>query len=229
MPFAGEWADPAIGALNNLYYPYLWQAGGDIYNEDGTCCRPDGQRRRGEAPPGSRTTRAREYGVPPEPMALVAPRCATSSLRAHRHRFHGREIRHGAHGRRRQLGFHPQPGGRDPRHMDRSDALIMNSASQNGASWPPAFIKYITSAEVMAKFHNRDHPSRPSPGTRRTTTTSVSRGVRGRRAPAHAARRQRRVQGDGHPVCICSLAMLGDLSPEEAIQNTGARITPSIG
>ena len=36
MPFAGEWADPAIGALNNLYYPYLWQAGGDIYNEDGT-------------------------------------------------------------------------------------------------------------------------------------------------------------------------------------------------
>ena len=36
IPFAGEWADPAIGALNNLYYPYLWQAGGDIYNEDGS-------------------------------------------------------------------------------------------------------------------------------------------------------------------------------------------------
>lgn len=36
MPFAQEWADPAIGALNNIYYPYLWQAGGDIYNTDGT-------------------------------------------------------------------------------------------------------------------------------------------------------------------------------------------------
>lgn len=36
MPFAQEWADPAIGALNNLYYNYLWQAGGDIYNADGT-------------------------------------------------------------------------------------------------------------------------------------------------------------------------------------------------
>lgn len=36
IPFAQEWADPAIGALNNLYYPYLWQAGGELYNEDGT-------------------------------------------------------------------------------------------------------------------------------------------------------------------------------------------------
>lgn len=35
LPFAQEWADPAIGALNNIYYPYLWQAGGDIYNADG--------------------------------------------------------------------------------------------------------------------------------------------------------------------------------------------------
>ncbi len=36
IPFAQEWADPAIGALNNIYYPYLWQAGGDIYSEDGS-------------------------------------------------------------------------------------------------------------------------------------------------------------------------------------------------
>lgn len=36
IPFAQEWADPAIGALNNIYYPYLWQAGGDIYNKDGS-------------------------------------------------------------------------------------------------------------------------------------------------------------------------------------------------
>lgn len=36
IPFAQEWADPAIGALNNIFYPYLWQAGGDIYNEDGS-------------------------------------------------------------------------------------------------------------------------------------------------------------------------------------------------
>ena len=35
IPFAQEWADPAIGALNNLFYPYLWQAGGDIFNENG--------------------------------------------------------------------------------------------------------------------------------------------------------------------------------------------------
>ena len=36
IPFSQEWADPAIGALNTMFYPYLWQAGGDIFNEDGT-------------------------------------------------------------------------------------------------------------------------------------------------------------------------------------------------
>ena len=35
MPIAMEWADPAIGALNNIFYPYLWQAGGEIYNKEG--------------------------------------------------------------------------------------------------------------------------------------------------------------------------------------------------
>lgn len=35
MPIAMEWAEPAIGALNNLFYLYLWQAGGDIYNKEG--------------------------------------------------------------------------------------------------------------------------------------------------------------------------------------------------
>lgn len=35
IPFAQEWADPAIGGLNNIFYPYLWQAGGDIFNEKG--------------------------------------------------------------------------------------------------------------------------------------------------------------------------------------------------
>lgn len=35
MPIAMEWADSSIGALNNIFYPYLWQAGGEIYNKEG--------------------------------------------------------------------------------------------------------------------------------------------------------------------------------------------------
>ncbi len=35
-PFLQEWGDPTIGGLNNAYYPYLWQAGGSLFNEAGT-------------------------------------------------------------------------------------------------------------------------------------------------------------------------------------------------
>ena len=34
--FLQAWGEPAMGAMNALYYPYLWQAGGDLFNDDGT-------------------------------------------------------------------------------------------------------------------------------------------------------------------------------------------------
>jgi multiple sugar transport system substrate-binding protein len=34
--FAQEWADPAIGGLNAIFYPYLWQAGGELFDKAGT-------------------------------------------------------------------------------------------------------------------------------------------------------------------------------------------------
>lgn len=36
IPFAQEWGEAAIGALNNAYWPFYWQAGGEIFNEDST-------------------------------------------------------------------------------------------------------------------------------------------------------------------------------------------------
>lgn len=33
-PFAQGWAQPSVGALNVLFYPYLWQAGGSLVSED---------------------------------------------------------------------------------------------------------------------------------------------------------------------------------------------------
>lgn len=34
--FLQGWGGASIGALNNNFYPFLWQAGGDIFNKDGT-------------------------------------------------------------------------------------------------------------------------------------------------------------------------------------------------
>jgi multiple sugar transport system substrate-binding protein len=36
QPFVQQWAEPSIGGLNDAFYPYLWQAGGSIYNNDYT-------------------------------------------------------------------------------------------------------------------------------------------------------------------------------------------------
>ena len=35
-PFILQWGDTSYGALNQTYYPFLWQAGGEIVNADGT-------------------------------------------------------------------------------------------------------------------------------------------------------------------------------------------------
>jgi multiple sugar transport system substrate-binding protein len=35
-PFQQQWGDKSKGALNAIFFPYLWQAGGDIFTEDGT-------------------------------------------------------------------------------------------------------------------------------------------------------------------------------------------------
>ena len=35
-PFLQQWGDKSKGAMNAIFFPYLWQAGGQIFNEDGT-------------------------------------------------------------------------------------------------------------------------------------------------------------------------------------------------
>lgn len=79
MPFAGEWADPAIGALNNLYYPYLWQAGGDIYNEDGTKVALMDNDAAVKAARSCTTSSSNTACCRRNPWRWWAPRCATSS------------------------------------------------------------------------------------------------------------------------------------------------------
>ena len=36
MPFAQEWGEAAIGGLNDAYWPFYWQAGGESFDETGT-------------------------------------------------------------------------------------------------------------------------------------------------------------------------------------------------
>ena len=35
-PFLQQWGDPNRSMMNEMFHPFLWQAGGDLFNEDGT-------------------------------------------------------------------------------------------------------------------------------------------------------------------------------------------------
>ena len=177
MPFAGEWADPAIGALNNLYYPYLWQAGGDIYNEDGSkVALMDND---------AAVKAARflydlkfKYGVlPEESMALV-----------------GTEVRN------QFIEGNIAIASMDPRHMDRlRRAHHEQRVPEQGAGRQPHQIHHQRRGHGEIPHRDRSLPAHHQ-GRGVQRRRALQRDVRGRRAPAHAARRQRRVQGDGHPV-----------------------------
>lgn len=42
-PFLQQWGDKSKGAMNAIFFPYLWQAGGEIFNEDGTAAAFDSE------------------------------------------------------------------------------------------------------------------------------------------------------------------------------------------
>ena len=177
MPFAGEWADPAIGALNNLYYPYLWQAGGDIYNEDGI-----------------------EGNIAIASMDAKSGTVLTDA---------------GVN-----WDFIPSLEDETRATWIASDALIMNSASQN-KELAASLIKYITSAEVMAKFHTEIAPFPPI-----TRDEAYNDDERFKEMYEDAEHLHTLPVANGAFKVMdtlyknLQLMMLGDLSPEEAIQNT---------
>ncbi len=221
MPFAGEWADPAIGALNNLYYPYLWQAGGDIYNEDGT--------RVALMDNDAAVKAARflydlkfKYGVlPEESMALVGTEVRNQFIEGNI-AIASMDAKSGTVLTDAGVNWDFIPSLEDETRATwiASDALIMNSASQN-KELAASLIKYITSAEVMAKFHTEIAPFPPI-----TRDEAYNDDERFKEMYEDAEHLHTLPVANGAFKVMdtlyknLQLMMLGDLSPEEAIQNT---------
>lgn len=40
-PFIGAWGDPSRGTMNSNFFPFVWQAGGELFSEDGKSTRFD--------------------------------------------------------------------------------------------------------------------------------------------------------------------------------------------
>lgn len=152
-PLLQEWADPAIGALNNIFWPYYWQAGGEIFNDDASQLTLNDT--------GAAVTAAQYvydlmnvHGVTgSDSLSLVEGDIVSL--------FGEGKAACVVLGANRGAGF--TENGINWEILDSlegetkgtwvaSDSLVMNSASQN-KELAASMLKYITSPDVMEAFH----------------------------------------------------------------------------
>ncbi len=154
IPFAQEWADPAIGALNNVYYPYLWQSGGEIYNEEGTAVALLENGAGVEAAQFLHDLKFKYGVISDECMAMagtqirdafIEGRVAIASMDANSANALEKAGL-------KNWTFIPSFQNKTKAIWVASDSLIMNSASKN-KELAASLMKYITSAPVMTRYH----------------------------------------------------------------------------
>lgn len=221
MPFAQEWADPAIGALNNIFYPYFWQAGGELYNEDGS---------RLTLGDGDAAVRAAQflydlkfkYQVLPEECmsmsgadvreAFCQGKVACASLSA----TNSKQLEEA------KINYDFVPSLTDKRQAVwvAADSLIMNSACKN-KDLAASLIKFITSPATMEAYHkevspfpplNKDEPNVDNP--RFAELYSDAAILHTLPVAPNSFKMMDTLYKN------LQLMMLGQLTPEEAIRNT---------
>ena len=212
-----------VGNARILYFnmDILEQAGGDIYNEDGTkVALMDND---------AAVKAARflydlkfKYGVlPEESMALVGTEVRNQFIEGNI-AIASMDAKSGTVLTDAGVNWDFIPSLEDETRATwiASDALIMNSASQN-KELAASLIKYITSAEVMAKFHTEIAPFPPI-----TRDEAYNDDERFKEMYEDAEHLHTLPVANGAFKVMdtlyknLQLMMLGDLSPEEAIQNT---------
>lgn len=148
------WADPTIGSLNEIFYPFFWQAGGELYNDEGKIALLDND---------AAVTTAQwlldlkdKYGVLGEDsMSLsegdvkeaftngqVAVACMPTNRASS---FTEAGI---------NWGFVSSLENKTKAIWVASDALIVNAATKN-PDMAAKLIKFITSGDVMTAYHQQ--------------------------------------------------------------------------
>ena len=153
MPFAQEWADPAIGALNNLFYPYLWQAGGEIYNAEGTRVALMDNDAAVRAAQFLYDLRFTHKVLTDESLALAGNAVRESFMKG-QVGVASLDARSGEKLTQAGINWQFLPSFEDKTKAIwvASDSLVMNSASKN-KELSASLMKYITSAPIMEAYH----------------------------------------------------------------------------
>ncbi len=153
LPFGQAWADPAIGALNTLYYPYLWQAGGEIYNADGTSVALSDNDAAVKAAQFLYNLRF-QYGVVTDESLSLDEATLFQEFKAGRVAVACMDAKAGQKLTAAGVnwGFVPSLTDKQRAIWVASDSLVLNSATEN-KELAADLMKYMTSAEVMSRYH----------------------------------------------------------------------------
>jgi len=223
IPFAQEWADPAIGALNNIYYPYLWQSGGEIYNDEGTAVALLDNGAGVEAAQFLYDLKFKYGVISDECMAMagtqvrdafIQGRVAIASMDA---RSAGAIEKAGL----KNWTFIPSFQNKTKAIWVASDSLIMNSASEN-KELAASLMKYITSAPVMTSYHKEISSFPPISYDEAYNDNPIFKDMFNNDSKYFHTL----PVAEGSFMVMdtlyknLQLMMLGDLSPEKAIENT---------
>ena len=220
MPLAMEWADPAIGALNNIYYPYLWQAGGDIFNDDGEVALMENDAAV-KAAQFLYDLRYTYQVLPEESMAM--------SVNDVRDQFAAGNVAVAMNSATNTALF--DSSGINWDFVDSledetkaiwtaADSLVLNAASEN-KELTIALMKHITSPEIMEKFHSEVSPFPPISVDEEYLDNERFKDMYADRTYMHTlpvAPNSFKVMDTLYK--NLQLMMMGDLTPEQAIQQT---------
>ena len=161
MPFAQEWADPAIGALNDIYYPYLWQAGGELYNEDETEVALMDNDAAVRAAQLMYDLRYKYEILPEESMSLVSSELTNQFKEGNiAMAYMDTKSANTLSDAGINWEFVPSLEDKTTATWIATDGLVVNSASKN-KDLAVELAKYITDTEVMTKFHKEITPYPP--------------------------------------------------------------------
>jgi multiple sugar transport system substrate-binding protein len=159
MPYGQSWADPTIGLLDDNFYPFLWQSGGKIYNDDGTKLALQDNDGALQALQFLHDLRFKygivddsELGISKIEDYFLEGKAAFICVGTNKvSEFDKAGI---------DWGFIPSLKNKTKGIWVASDALIINSASKH-KDLAASLIKYITSAPVMTKYHKEISPFIP--------------------------------------------------------------------
>lgn len=220
IPFAQEWTDSAIGALNNIYYPYLWQAGGDIFNADGEVALLEND----AAVKAAQFLYDARYTT-----GFLTEEGASLTANDIRDQFAAGNIAVAMTGTN-QAALYTESGvnwdfvasleDETKATWIASDSLILNAASDN-KELAAELMKHITSTEIMEKFHSEVSPFPPLNKDEEFLDNERFASIYEDEASLHTLP----VAPNSFKVMDAlyknlQLMMLDELTPEEAIQQT---------